>query len=54
VVRVGPPVELKHRSAPADTRRVMAAIAGLLPPEAREPREPTEEELALTYPPGTS
>jgi putative phosphoserine phosphatase / 1-acylglycerol-3-phosphate O-acyltransferase len=51
-VRVGPPVELKHRSAPADTRRVMAAIAGLLPPEAREPREPTAEELALTYPPG--
>jgi putative phosphoserine phosphatase / 1-acylglycerol-3-phosphate O-acyltransferase len=51
-VRVGPPVELKNRSAPADTRRVMAAIADLLPPEARERRQPTADELALTYPPG--
>ncbi len=51
-VQVGPPVELKHRSAPADTRRVMAAIADLLPPKARERREPTPDELARTYPPG--
>jgi putative phosphoserine phosphatase/1-acylglycerol-3-phosphate O-acyltransferase len=51
-VRVGPAVELKHRSPGADTKRIMAAIADLLPPEAREPRDPTPEELALTYPPG--
>jgi len=51
-VRIGPPVELKHRSPQADTRRVMDAIMDLLPPEAREARDPTPEELALTYPPG--
>jgi putative phosphoserine phosphatase/1-acylglycerol-3-phosphate O-acyltransferase len=51
-VRVGPPVPLKGDSPEADTRRVMDAIADLLPPEARERRTPTEDELALTYPPG--
>ena len=30
----------------------MAAIADLLPPEAREERTPTPEELARTYPGG--
>jgi len=30
----------------------MAAIAALLPEDARLPREPTEEELARTYPKG--
>jgi putative phosphoserine phosphatase/1-acylglycerol-3-phosphate O-acyltransferase len=50
-IRVGDPVELKHRSAQADTRRIMAAIVDLLPPEARGRREPTAEELARTYPP---
>jgi hypothetical protein len=30
----------------------MAAIVELLPPEARQRREPTPEELAHTYPPG--
>jgi putative phosphoserine phosphatase / 1-acylglycerol-3-phosphate O-acyltransferase len=50
--RVGPPVELKLRSPQADTRRIMAAIADLLPPEARERREPTPEELARTFPAG--
>jgi putative phosphoserine phosphatase/1-acylglycerol-3-phosphate O-acyltransferase len=30
----------------------MAAIADLLPPEAREHRTPTAAELARTYPPG--
>jgi putative phosphoserine phosphatase/1-acylglycerol-3-phosphate O-acyltransferase len=49
---VGPPVELKYRSPDADTKRIMAAIVDLLPPEARERRTPTPEELALTYPPG--
>ena len=51
-VRVGPPVELKYRSLDADTRRIMEAIVALLPDEAREPKEPTAEELAATYPPG--
>ncbi|HET9610400.1 MAG TPA: HAD-IB family hydrolase [Acidimicrobiales bacterium] len=51
-VRVGEPVELKLRSPKADTRRIMDAIAALLPPEARRPHEPTDAELALTYPPG--
>lgn len=50
-IRVGPHVELKHRSADADTKRIMAAISELLPAEAREKRTPTAEELALTYPP---
>jgi putative phosphoserine phosphatase/1-acylglycerol-3-phosphate O-acyltransferase len=52
LVRGGPPVELKHKSPKADTKRIMAAIADLLPPEAREHREPTAEELLRTYPPG--
>ncbi|HEX6567550.1 MAG TPA: HAD-IB family hydrolase, partial [Acidimicrobiales bacterium] len=51
-VRVGEPVELKLRSPNADTRRIMDAIAALLPPEGREHREPTAAELALTFPPG--
>lgn len=34
------------------TRRMMAAIADLLPPEAHEAHVPTEAELARTYPPG--
>ena len=38
----------------ADTKRIMKAITKLLPSEAREQREPTEAELALTYPPGYS
>lgn len=51
-VRVGEPVPLGHRSVDADTRRMMTAISALLPPEARERREPTAEELARTYPGG--
>jgi putative phosphoserine phosphatase / 1-acylglycerol-3-phosphate O-acyltransferase len=52
-IRVGPPVEgLKGRSPDADTKRIMAAIVDLLPPEARERHEPTEEELKRTYPSG--
>ena len=51
-IRVGDPVELKYRSAQADTRRIMAAIVDLLPAEARRRHEPTDEELARTYPPG--
>jgi putative phosphoserine phosphatase/1-acylglycerol-3-phosphate O-acyltransferase len=51
-VRVGPPVELKHRSPDADTKRIMRAIVDLLPPEARQRRDPTKDELRLTFPPG--
>jgi putative phosphoserine phosphatase/1-acylglycerol-3-phosphate O-acyltransferase len=51
-VRVGEPVELKYRSPQADTRRIMAAIVDLLPPEARRRRDPTAEELSRTYPAG--
>jgi putative phosphoserine phosphatase/1-acylglycerol-3-phosphate O-acyltransferase len=51
-IRVGPPVELKHRSPAADTRRIMDAIVDCLPPEAREAREPTEEEIRLATPGG--
>jgi len=53
-VQVGPPVELKHKSLEADTKRVMKAIVKQLPKEARVKREPTAEELAATYPPGWS
>jgi putative phosphoserine phosphatase / 1-acylglycerol-3-phosphate O-acyltransferase len=49
-VRVGPPVDLKLRSAAADTKRIMAAITQCLPPEAREHREPTAEEIRLATP----
>ncbi len=51
-VRVGKPVELKYKSADADTKRIMKAIGALLPAEARRPKEPTGEELARTVPPG--
>jgi putative phosphoserine phosphatase/1-acylglycerol-3-phosphate O-acyltransferase len=49
-VRVGPPVELKLRSAAADTRRIMTAITQCLPPEAREHVEPTDEQIRLATP----
>jgi putative phosphoserine phosphatase / 1-acylglycerol-3-phosphate O-acyltransferase len=51
-VRVGPPVVLDHLDPDEDTRRMMSAITSLLPPEARQAREPTEEELALATPSG--
>ncbi len=51
-VRVGPPVELLYDDVDKDTRRIMAAIVDLLPPEAKVHRQPTADELALTYPPG--
>ncbi len=49
---VGDPVPLRYRSADADTKRIMAAIVDLLPPEARVRRTPSAAELASTYPPG--
>jgi len=51
-IKMGRPVTLKGESLDADTKRMMKAITGLLPPEAREKRTPTAEELARTYPPG--
>lgn len=51
-VRVGEPVELKYRSHDADTKRIMSAIAELLPKESRAQHDPSPEDLARTYPPG--
>jgi putative phosphoserine phosphatase/1-acylglycerol-3-phosphate O-acyltransferase len=51
-VRVGTPVSLRRVSSEADTKKIMKAIMELLPPESRIKRQPTDEELALTYPPG--
>lgn len=51
-VTVGEAVDLKLASPAADTKRIMSAISDLLPPEARQHRTPTAEELALTYPAG--
>jgi putative phosphoserine phosphatase/1-acylglycerol-3-phosphate O-acyltransferase len=51
--RVGPLVEGLGRGPDdldADTERIMAAIAALLPDEARVQRTPTREELARTFP----
>jgi putative phosphoserine phosphatase/1-acylglycerol-3-phosphate O-acyltransferase len=50
--RVGPAISLDGGDVEADTARMMAAIVDLLPPEARERREPTADELARTFPPG--
>jgi putative phosphoserine phosphatase/1-acylglycerol-3-phosphate O-acyltransferase len=49
---LGGAIKLSHKSLASDTKRIMAAIAELLPPEARVPHVPTPEELAATYPPG--
>jgi putative phosphoserine phosphatase/1-acylglycerol-3-phosphate O-acyltransferase len=52
-VRVGPPVEgLTLTNPRADTVTIMDAIVALLPDEARQTREPTDEEIALASPPG--
>jgi putative phosphoserine phosphatase/1-acylglycerol-3-phosphate O-acyltransferase len=50
-VRIGPAVRLACDDLDTDTKRVMAAIMDVLPPEAHERRAPTEEELRRTYPP---
>jgi putative phosphoserine phosphatase/1-acylglycerol-3-phosphate O-acyltransferase len=50
--RVGEPVKLYYKSLDADTERIMRALEALLPPESREVREPTPEELARTLPAG--
>jgi putative phosphoserine phosphatase/1-acylglycerol-3-phosphate O-acyltransferase len=50
--RVGRPVELTYEDAKADTDRILEALVELLPPEARERREPTAEEIRLATPAG--
>ncbi|MDY7104460.1 MAG: HAD-IB family phosphatase [Actinomycetota bacterium] len=51
--RVGPPVEgLTGDDPDRDTTLILDAVSELLPPEAREHRQPTADELAATYPPG--
>ena len=49
-ITVGKPVALNYRSADTDTRRIMKAIMDLLPPESRERREPTAEEIRRATP----
>ncbi len=49
-VTVGEPVALGLEDAVADTAVLMAAIAALLPDEARMPHIPTAEDLARTRP----
>jgi putative phosphoserine phosphatase/1-acylglycerol-3-phosphate O-acyltransferase len=51
-IRGGPPVPLSYDDPDTDTKAIMAAIVDLLPDEAKIKRDPTPEELALTYPPG--
>lgn len=50
IITVGAPVTLSYTDPDADTRAIMDAISALLPPEAREYREPTEDELRRSYP----
>ena len=51
-ITVGGPVKLGYRSAEADTKKIMKALMDLLPPESREHRTPTAEEIALALPAG--
>jgi putative phosphoserine phosphatase/1-acylglycerol-3-phosphate O-acyltransferase len=50
-VRVGDAVALEHADENNDIEAIMRSIMGLLPPESREKRTPTEEELRLSKPP---
>jgi hypothetical protein len=51
-VRVGAPVRLGLEDAVADSAAIMEAIVALLPDEAARWAEPTDEEMARTFPPG--
>jgi putative phosphoserine phosphatase/1-acylglycerol-3-phosphate O-acyltransferase len=51
-VRVGEVVPLEYGDVDADTKRIMTAIADLLPPESRVRRDPTPAELTRTLPAG--
>jgi putative phosphoserine phosphatase/1-acylglycerol-3-phosphate O-acyltransferase len=50
-VRVGPPMKGLTGDAEADTAKIMKAISAQLPPEARRPRKPSDEELRHAKPP---
>jgi putative phosphoserine phosphatase / 1-acylglycerol-3-phosphate O-acyltransferase len=50
IITVGAPVQLSYTDPDADTRLIMDAISALLPPEGREYREPSEDELRRSYP----
>lgn len=50
LIVVGPPVQLTHDDADADTVAIMSAISALLPEEGRVWHEPTEDELRRTLP----
>jgi putative phosphoserine phosphatase/1-acylglycerol-3-phosphate O-acyltransferase len=52
--RVGEPFHVGGEDADADTTAIMEAIVALLPDEAREKHDPTPEELARTFPSGTT
>ncbi|NNE75089.1 MAG: HAD-IB family hydrolase, partial [Acidimicrobiales bacterium] len=49
---VGEPFYVTTTDPDAGTRQILDTISDLLPPESQEIRTPTDEELALTYPPG--
>ena len=49
---VGDEVQLEHDDVDADTRRMMAAIADLLPEASRSTVPPSHDDLASTYPGG--
>ncbi len=51
-IRVGEPYVPASDEPDAMTAELAERILDLLPPEARQRREPTEAELARTYPPG--
>ena len=51
-VIVGEALQVPGRSASRDTETIMAAITALLPAEARQPHQPTDDELRATFPPG--
>ena len=51
-LRVGPPVDLGYEDLDATPGRSWRRSWSCCPPEAREQREPTAEELARTCPPG--
>ena len=51
-VRFGEPIAADSADPTAATADLMDRIVGLLPPEAREAYEPTDAELAATFPDG--
>ena len=52
-ITAGPAVRLGRSDASADTDTIMEAVTALLPPEARERRIPSEEEIRLATPAGS-